>query len=347
MKKGDERSLDSRSTPQKTAILRFLLESGDSAISGNSLCRSLGCTRQAIWKNIRSLLSEGFRITGKPHEGYRLESLPEYDLAPSLIAASMGDAAEWNGTAYLYESVSSTQLVAKELARKGAAHGTVILAENQYQGRGRLDRSWTMRPAEGIAMSVVLSPRLKPHQVQLVNLAAGMAVQKAIEEETHVRYSLKWPNDVLFSGRKISGILSEASLDQDRVLFVVTGIGINVNTAVDDFPKGLSEYMTSLKVAAGKSVHRGYLAARVLTELLRHVRRLENDTAGFLNSYRASCSSLGQDVLVNTGEEECKGKVLGICDTGELIVSTRDGVRQFAAADVVHASFPALRSSLL
>ena len=339
--------MDSRSTPQKTAILKSLLESGDSAISGNSLCRSLGCTRQAVWKNIRSLLNEGFRITGKPHEGYRLESLPEDDLAPSLIAASMSDAAEWNGTVYLYGAVSSTQLVAKELARKGAAHGTVVLAENQHRGRGRLDRSWTTLPAEGIAMSVVLSPRLKPHQLQLVNLAAGMAVRKAIEEETRVGYSLKWPNDVLFSGRKVSGILSEAFLDQDRISFVVTGVGINVNTAAADFPKELSEYMTSLKAAAGEHVHRGHLAAKVLTELLRHVRRLENDTADFLNSYRTCCSSLGQDVLVNTGEEEFKGKALDICDTGELIVSTRDGIRQFAAADVVHASFPALRSSLL
>lgn len=339
--------MDSRSTPQKTAILRSLLESGNSAISGNSLCGALGCTRQAIWKNIRSLQNEGFRITGKPHEGYRLEALPEYDLAPSLIAASMGDGTEWNGTVFLYETVSSTQLVAKELARKEAAHGTVILAENQHRGRGRLDRSWTTSPAEGIAMSAMLSPRLKPHQLQLVNLAAGMAVRKAIADETGVGCSLKWPNDVLFSGRKVAGILSEASLDQDRVLFVVTGIGINVNTAVDDFPKELSDSMTSLKAASGESVHRGYLAARVLTELLRHVRRLENDTAGFLNSYRASCSSLGQDVLVNTGEEEYKGKALDICDTGELIVSTPDGVRQFAAADVVHASFPVLRSSLL
>ena len=339
--------MDSRSTPQKTAILRTLLESGDAAVSGNSLCRSLGCTRQAVWKNIRSLLNEGFRITGKPHEGYRLESLPEYDLAPSLIAASMGDATEWNGTVFLYETVPSTQLVAKELARKGAAHGVVVLAENQHRGRGRLDRSWITRPAEGIAMSAVLSPRLKPHQLQLVNLAAGMAVRKAIEDETRVRCLLKWPNDVLVSGRKVSGILSEASLDQDRVVFVVTGIGINVNTAVDDFPKELSGSMTSLKAASGESTHRGYLAAKVLTELLRHVRRLENDPADFLGAYRSSCSSLGQHVLVHTGEEECEGKALDICDTGELIVSTPDGVRRFAAADVVHASFPALRSSLL
>ena len=131
-------------------------------------------------------MNEGFRITGKPHEGYRLEALPEYDLAPSLIAASLGDGAEWNGTVLLYETVSSTQLVAKDLARKGAAHGTVILAENQRQGRGRLDRSWTMCPGEGLAMSVVLSPRMKPHQLQLVNLAAGMAVRKAIEDEARV-----------------------------------------------------------------------------------------------------------------------------------------------------------------
>ena len=130
-------------------------------------------------------------------------------------------------------------------------------------------------------------------------------------------------------------------------MFVVTGIGINVNTAVDDFPMELSDSMMSLKAASGRSAHRGLLAANVLTELLRHMRRLENDTAGFLDAYRASCSSLGQDVLVNTGEEECEGKALDICDTGELIVSTRDGVRRFAAADVVHASFPALRSSLL
>lgn len=292
-------------------------------------------------------MNEGFRITGKPHEGYRLEALPEYDLAPSLIAASLGDGAEWNGTVLLYETVSSTQLVAKDLARKGAAHGTVILAENQRQGRGRLDRSWTMCPGEGLAMSVVLSPRMKPHQLQLVNLAAGMAVRKAIEDEARVCCSLKWPNDVLVSGKKVSGILSEASLDQDRVVFVVTGIGINVNTAVDDFPMELSDSMMSLKAASGRSAHRGLLAANVLTELLRHMRRLENDTAGFLDAYRASCSSLGQDVLVNTGEEECEGKALDICDTGELIVSTRDGVRRFAAADVVHASFPALRSSLL
>jgi BirA family biotin operon repressor/biotin-[acetyl-CoA-carboxylase] ligase len=339
--------MDLRSTFQKATIVRFLLDAGNRPVSGSVLCEALSCTRQAVWKSVKSLLEEGFVISGKPHEGYRLVSLPEYDLAPSLIGAWLQIRSAWKGSVLLYDAVSSTQLAAKEQARKGVTHGTTVIAESQFRGRGRLNRSWVAHPNEGIAMSVILYPKLKPYRLQLVNLAAGMAVGKAIREKTGIPCSLKWPNDILVSGRKVTGILSEASLDQDRILFVVTGIGINVNTPLSSFPGELSGHVTSLREETGRTLHRGDLVVEVLSELFRYISKLEKEPSDFLDDYRAQCSSLGQRVLVDTGEEKVEGTALDIHETGALIVSSSSGIRLFTAADVVHATFPGLHSELL
>lgn len=322
----------------KTAMARLLLESLDSVLSGEVLARELHVSRQSVWKIIRELEDEGFEIEPFPQKGYRLRSVPSWDLAPSFLGARLPNECPWGKEIHVYDTLPSTQSEAKRLGRSGGCDGLVVVAEEQTRGRGRRDRVWFSPRGTGLYFSVYYRPRLYPGWVQLVNLAAGLAVMEGVEETTGLRPSLKWPNDLLLNERKICGILSEASSDSEAIRDCCTGIGINISLPTEELSREGLENAGALS-RESCPVDRGELLVALLPRFAEYIARLESSGADeLLARYRERCSTLGREVTVHTESDVFTGTAAAIGESGELILSAGGERRTFFAADVVHAT---------
>jgi BirA family biotin operon repressor/biotin-[acetyl-CoA-carboxylase] ligase len=236
-----------------------------------------------------------------------------------------------------YYEISSTQDAAKELARKGAEQGTVVIAETQTQGKGRKGREWFSAPGQGIQISVILRPRLKPAQSIQIPLVAGVAVAQAIIEVTPLKPKIKWPNDLIVARKKVGGILTEMNAEIDRIDYVVLGIGLNVNTPPALFPKGIGEIATSLAEELGEPVSR----VRLLQSFLLEFEGLygEFTTSGFQTireRWKAMSNTIGAWVeLSDMDGGKMEGKILDIDTDGALLLQKRNGsIERILAGDV-------------
>ena len=235
--------------------------------------------------------------------------------APALARALAHDG--WR--VEVLDTTPSTNAVVAERARAGEAHGLVVVAEQQTAGRGRLDRTWVSPPRAGLTFSVLVRPDLPPDQVGWVPLLGGLAVARALREQTGVDAVLKWPNDVLVGGRKVCGLLAEAVGGA-----VVLGVGLNVTTRADELPVPEA---TSLVLEGATTTDRDTVLRAVLRALADVLG--DRDLAG----YRALCSTLGRQVRVELpGGAHAEGLAEAVDDSGRLVV---DG-SPYAAGDVVH-----------
>jgi len=197
---------------------------------------------------------------------------------------------------FLPETASSNE-VAFKLARDGAAGGTMVVAERQSQGRGRLGREWLSPPDVGLYCSLILRPDLEPTDLPKLTLGAGLAASRAIESVTALRTMLKWPNDLWLSGKKVGGILTEARFTQQGAPLVVIGLGLNVNTTLEAFPAGLQGKVTSLAHHAGREFARSTLLATLWDEMLSMATRLERQGFdGILADWRQRDATLGREL---------------------------------------------------
>jgi BirA family biotin operon repressor/biotin-[acetyl-CoA-carboxylase] ligase len=302
-------------------IVSWLREAGG-AVSGEELARRLGCSRAAVWKRVAALRRRGYRIEGRPAGGYTLAAIPDR-LGPAELAPHLRGT--WRRIEW-FDEVDSTQRVARELARDGAPEGTVVIAERQSAGRGRLGRRWHSPAHVNLYCSIVLRPALPPDAVPQITLVTGAAVAAAVAEETGLEPAIKWPNDVLLDGRKVSGTLTEMESEMERVHHVIAGIGVNLNAPLSSFPRELREKATSLLVATGRRIDRAAFVARLLVALeARYGRFL---SVGF-SSVRAEWESLscltGREVRVAGADGELGGRVLGLDDDGALRVRATGG----------------------
>ena len=319
----------------KTAVLSELMRARDRTVSGGALSLSLGLTRQAVWKAVKALREDGYVIESIPQRGYRYVSPPKNDLDPTLIETLLLDC-PWGHPVLFWESLDSTQIPAKELARKGAPEGLIVTTSFQTSGRGRLGRRWVSAPEGGIFFSLVIRPALPPESIQLLSLVSALSVQDALFALHGVRCQLKWPNDILWKDRKLCGILTEVSSEPGMVHFAVTGIGINANSSALSLDEGGET--ASLFSITGKKAHRGELIAGVVRYLHSAVRGLENPGGSkrALSDYASRCDTLGKRVRVVSDEGEVTGEAIALGGNGEIIIRTKDGIRSFTSADVNH-----------
>ena len=235
-----------------------------------------------------------------------------------------------------YPRVSSTQEVARGLAEQEAEEGTVVLAGEQTEGRGRWGRTWVSPPGSGLYLSVILRPRLSPSQITQIPLVASVGVAEAIRQATSLRPEIKWPNDVTVNGKKLAGILSELSVQGERTNYVILGIGINVNTDIQLLPDKVRDAATSLAEETGGSVSRAKLLRCLLDEL--GVVYHEFITRGFASlreRWKLLSSTLGNLVRISNGAVEIEGKAVDIDPDGALIVQQQNGSRaRITAGDV-------------
>lgn len=222
-----------------------------------------------------------------------------------------------------FEEIGSTNTYAKQLAREGAAEGTVVIAGSQTAGRGRMERSFQSPPDRGVYLSLLLRPQLPPQKLLPVTALAGVALCDGVERLCGVRPGLKWPNDPVLGGRKLSGILAETAGDGALVL----GIGVNVSQTPADFSPDVAEIATSLEMELQRPVSRAALAARLLEELDRmYAALLAGDLTAYLAAYRRDCVNLGRRVQLLTpdGARETAAAV-GIDEEFGLVVRTDGG----------------------
>lgn len=220
-------------------------------------------------------------------------------------------------TIHYFSSIDSTNTVARQLALAGAAEGTVIVAETQTRGRGRLGRAWLSPPFRNLYLSVILRPPVAVPLVAQIGLVVGVATAETVGEWATA--AIKWPNDVLIEGRKVAGILTELEADHDRVACVIAGIGINLNICAEDFPPELREKAVSLCAATTTPVDRVAFAGRLLSRLEdRYDLYLRDGFAAIRPLWeRLSCLT-GRHVQIDDGAQRVQGVVSGIADDGTL-----------------------------
>jgi BirA family biotin operon repressor/biotin-[acetyl-CoA-carboxylase] ligase len=304
-------------------LIGLLVKNATVVVPGPKIAEEIGVTRSTVWSWVERLRSLGVRIKGHPASGYQLEKLPDI-LAPSLVRAELGDQ-EIGRRVVHYFRTASTNDDALELARQGAPHGTVVLAEEQTSGRGRLGRHWYSEKSRGIYSSILLRPPLPPAVAPVITLMAGLAAHRTITQTTGLTADIRWPNDILVNGKKVSGILTEMSAEVDRLHAVVVGIGINVNHTT--MPPELESIATSLRRETGKVWSRLHLLATLLKELERLYRLLIAGQQEAIIQGVAAASSYcrGKRIRVVTASEEYFATTAGLQENGALRVRRDDG----------------------
>jgi BirA family biotin operon repressor/biotin-[acetyl-CoA-carboxylase] ligase len=295
----------------------------ESPVSGAELGRTIGISRTAVWKHINELRGDGYRIDSVPSKGYYFVDAPDA-LLPEEIKAGLKTRILGREVVYQREA-ASTQAIAKSLASLGAVEGTIVVAETQSGGRGRVGRPWSS-PQGGIYFSIILRPDIKPGEALRLPLVAGVAVAQAIVRNTNLDPRLKWPNDIIIGGRKVGGILTEMGAETDRLDWVIIGIGLNVNTPHDSFPHEVEESATSLMEAVGEEIPRVKLLQGILVEFESLYGNLaKNGFEPLRARWKALSDTIGAQVVVTMPDGQVKGLAADIDSDGALILDKGNG----------------------
>lgn len=318
----------------KNELLKRLFGADGQPVSGQDIADEFGLSRTAIWKYVKDLEKEGYEIGTVRKKGYYLIAVPdrvnEANVKKHLKATTFGKQIKY------MEICESTQLIAHEEAQNGAPNGTVIISEEQTSGKGRMSRPWDSAARKGIWMSVIARPALTPQQAPQMTLVAAVAVTRAIQEVTGVEPSIKWPNDILIKGKKVTGILTELQADPDRVKAVILGIGINVNQTEDDFPDELKTIATSLKIELGLSINRAELIAKTLQFLEQYTELYVSHGFNPIKLlWEGYSNTAGRRIRAVMFNETIEGTALGISNEGVLELRLDDGtIRGIFSADI-------------
>jgi BirA family biotin operon repressor/biotin-[acetyl-CoA-carboxylase] ligase len=306
-------------------ILNALRAARDGAVSGAELSQKLGVSRAAIWARIEELRLVGYDIEATPHRGYRLLSAPDLLHADDLISR-LGTTKVIGRDIRVFEETTSTNDVIEKLARDGVKEGVAVFAESQTKGRGRLGRKWMSPAKKGLWFSVLLRPKLRPQEATQLTVASATALRRAIESNTGLKPRIKWPNDILIGGRKVAGILTEINGELDQIKYVILGIGVDVNLGSGDFPAELRKIATSLKAELGRPISRAELAVAILRELDEDYSRIASGRfESVADEWEAHGTTIGQEVLIRTGERKIRGRAEALGEDGALLLRTEHG----------------------
>lgn len=301
----------------------LLLRKSDGYVSGQELCEHFKVSRTAVWKAINKLKAQGYDIEAVPNRGYRFRQSPDVITKTECLSCMKTEI--FGRNIEYYDAINSTNTRAKIAAEEGAVNGTLIIADKQEGGKGRRGRIWQSPGGVAIYMSLVIKPDIKPEKSSMLTLVSALAVSKAIDEITGLSTSIKWPNDIVYNGRKICGILTEMSAEPDYIHFVVVGIGINVNTV--EFPEEIAATATSLKLELKRSVKRSLLIAKIMEYFERYYRVFlqTEDLSLLLNDYQNKLANIEKKVRILSPGNEYEGIAKGINETGELLVCDNEG----------------------
>ena len=305
-------------------VLHLLKEKQGNFVSGTSVASRLRMSRTSVWKHIQNLRSLGYDIISHPKEGYNLREIPDL-LIPEEIVPHLETA--WLARTYRhYRQIGSTNDEALLLAAQGAEHGTVVVAEEQTKGRGRLQRSWFSPARYGIYLSLILRSPLPILEAPQSAMVTALALVKVLHENYGIEASIKWPNDVLVAGKKIAGILADMQSDQDYTRFIVIGMGINANHRESDLAEPFRYPATSLAIELGTPVNRQDLLLQFLHRFeTEYEHFLKNGFGAMLPEFEKASAILGKQLRIQSGREEISGRALGFTPEGALRLLKGDG----------------------
>ncbi|WP_282034159.1 biotin--[acetyl-CoA-carboxylase] ligase [Metabacillus indicus] len=318
----------------RTRLLQAFSEAEGEFLSGQKLSETLGCSRTAVWKHIEDLRSEGYQLEAVRKRGYRITRKPDKISGNEI---QLGLKTEFMGRHIHFEEVvASTQKIAHTLAGDGALEGTLVVADQQTEGRGRLARAWYSPKQTGVWMSMILKPEIPINKTPQLTLLTAVALIQAIEEVTGLTPEIKWPNDILINGRKAVGILTELQAEADRVHSVIIGVGINVNHTKEQFPEELQHIATSLVEETGQQIDR----AKLIQSVMIHFEKLYKSylAHGFKPVkllWESYAISLNKKLIARTLQGTLRGRAAGIDDEGVLLLETDEGkLEKIYSADI-------------
>jgi BirA family biotin operon repressor/biotin-[acetyl-CoA-carboxylase] ligase len=315
----------------KEKVLEVLEEKKGESISGGELAAELGVSRNAVWKAVKSLQSEGYTITAATNRGYALapendilsvQSISKY-LLPELKSLQLE----------VYKSIDSTNTRAKEYAAAGKPEGMIIIAEEQTAGRGRMGRKFYSPQMSGVYISFLLRPMFTVEESLFLTTAAAVAAAEAIEEASGVKAEIKWVNDVFCHGKKVCGILTEASVNVENSMleYAVTGIGFNIREPEGGFPEDIRDIAGPIFVKhmdCGEAMSdvdaRSRIAAGMINHFWKYYEHLTEKT--YMPEYRRRSFLIGKEVRT-LSEPSISGVAVDVDEDGHLILELPDGSR--------------------
>jgi len=319
-------------------VLKFLKIHNTEYLSGQDLSDVLRISRVAVWKQIKKIQMLGYTVESKQKEGYKLtknsDLLLPWEIVSGLETKVLGQ------QAYYFDSIDSTQSQAMKMINESKKEGTIIIAEKQTGGRGRTGRQW-ISPKGGIWFSIILHPKFDISNTTLFPIASSLALSIAIQKTCKISTELKWPNDLTIRGKKLAGMLIDASFESNKIENLVLGVGINFNVNVKEIEKVLKKTpnfygVSSLNDQKNKT-SQIELIQSFLLELEKVYEELNNNQIKkIITEWTKRSSTIGKKVEMNTLNGKISGKAIKIDEDGGLIIKDKDKTNKVFAGDIVH-----------
>ncbi|WP_226579276.1 biotin--[acetyl-CoA-carboxylase] ligase [Halobacillus litoralis] len=304
-------------------------------VSGQELSELLNISRTAVWKHMNDLKKDGYEIEAVQKKGYKILSYPDKVSGNTL---QWGLNTKWIGhQLFHYDQVESTQEIVHQMAKQGKPHGTVVVADEQIKGKGRMARGWDSPKGKGIWLSLLLRPNLPPVQAPQLTLLAATVLAKMIDERSALNPQIKWPNDLLVGHKKVSGILTEMQAEQDSIQYIVLGIGMNVNQSEAEIPEDIKYKASSLKIESGETWN--------IQETIQHLLRLFEQSydhyerhgfASVKKDWEDYGYRIGEEVTISTMRNTWKASLVGIEPDGALIARNLQGKEEKLYSAEIH-----------
>jgi BirA family biotin operon repressor/biotin-[acetyl-CoA-carboxylase] ligase len=299
----------------------------------DQLARRLKCEKSDIVFSINLLRQAGYEIKSDRQGKFRLVSAPDLLLAAEITHDL--NTKKIGKTVYAYKSVQSTNLIASQLAEVKAPEGSIVVAERQTKGRGRLGRAWYSPEGAGIYVSIIIYPDIDPAIAPGLSIMTAISLAETISFYKPKKVNIKWPNDCLVNGRKVAGILTELSAEQGHIHHVIVGVGINLNQRRKDFPAEISGRATSLRAELKKQVHRVEFLRRFLAQFEKDYGRfVKSGLKAHRKKILAYSNLIGKKVSLDMSGHLISGRAVDIDNLGQLVLETPEGKRTFNAGEV-------------
>jgi BirA family biotin operon repressor/biotin-[acetyl-CoA-carboxylase] ligase len=320
-------------------VLTFLKAHNTEYLSGQDLSDVLKISRVAVWKHIKKIRELGYKIESKQKLGYRLESNTEM-LLPWEITSGLKTKI-FGKNAYYFDSIDSTQNQAMNMALD-VEDGTIIIAEKQTSGKGRQGRRW-ISPSGGIWFSIMLHPKFDISVITLFPLASALALSNAIEKSMGIKSELKWPNDITIKGKKVAGMLVDASLESNKIENLILGVGINFNVDVKQIEKTLKDTPNFYGVSSLREQNKTTKPISLLQSFLIELEQVYNllnvgETKKIIKDWTKKSSTINQNVELNTDNGKIKGRAIKIDSDGALVISENNKSIRITSGDITYVS---------
>lgn len=299
-------------------------------VSGDNLADELGLSRAGIWKHIQSMRKQGIEIESYTGRGYQLKSDV---LSPGILNRQLGDSLI-GSTCIVLDEIDSTNREVMRQAEAGADEGLVIIANRQTMGRGRLGRSWHTAENSSLALSILLRPSIEPEKVPQLSLLTAVALHRALSKLAP-NIGIKWPNDILYDGAKVAGILTEMRGEPGQVHAVVIGVGVNIRRPESGWPKDITQRVTDLSTASGKKTNRLETALAIIKEMeLSYHEYLTNGFAPIREAWWQAHAASGHKVRAHGSDGYVEGIAEALDSDGALLLRVCGELQRFIAGDI-------------